>query len=57
MNISLKEANETLYWLNLLKDTGYIENEQFTILQSQCSELVAMLVSSIKTSKINLENK
>lgn len=51
MNISLKEANERLYLLNLLKDFGYNENEQFTILDNQCSELVAMLVSSLKTLK------
>ncbi len=54
MNISLKEANETLYWINILKDTGYIEIEIFTNLNKQCSELVAMLVSTIKTSKRNL---
>lgn len=29
MSISLKEANETLYWLNLLKDTNYITEESF----------------------------
>lgn len=56
MNISLKEANETLYWINILKDTGYIEIEKFTNLNKQCSELVAMLVSTLKTLKKNLEN-
>ena len=51
MSISLKEANETEYWLCLLKDTDFIRNEQFISLQSDCKELIAMLVSTVKTSK------
>jgi four helix bundle protein len=51
MSISLKEANETEYWLSLLKDTGYISENQFISLQSDCRELIAMLVSTVKTSK------
>jgi four helix bundle protein len=54
MSISLKEANETLYWLDLLKDTYYINKTQCTIHFSLNKELVAMLVSSIKTSKSKL---
>lgn len=53
MNISLKEANETDYWLCLLKDTDYIEEKLFTSMQADCKELIAMLVSTIKTSKVN----
>lgn len=51
MSISLKEANETDYWLCLLKDTDYINQELFESLQADCKELIAMLVSSIKTAK------
>ena len=51
LTVSLKEANETAYWLMLLKDTGYIEIERFTELHTVCKELIAMLVSSIKTAK------
>ena len=51
MSISLKEANETEYWLSLLKDTEYIEQYLFESLQSNCKELIAMLVSTIKTLK------
>ncbi len=51
MSISLKEANETEYWLCLLKDTDYINQELFESLQSDCKELIAILVSSIKTAK------
>ena len=51
MSISLKEANETEYWLSLLKDTDFIDEKQFVNLQSDCKELIAMLVSTVKTSK------
>jgi four helix bundle protein len=51
MSISLKEANETAYWLSLLKDTNYIDEKMFHSIQSDCQELIAMLVSTVKTSK------
>lgn len=51
MNIALKEANETEYWLCILKDTNYLDEKLFISLQSDCKELVAMLVSTVKTSK------
>jgi len=51
MSMSLKEANETEYRLFLLKDTDFIDENQFVNLQSDCKELIAMLVSTLKTSK------
>jgi len=51
LTISLKEANETEYWLMLLHDTVYLGKEEFIQLQFECRELIAMLVSLIKTSK------
>jgi four helix bundle protein len=51
MSISLKEANETEYWLSSLKDTDFINEKQFVNLQSDCKELIAMLVSTVKTLK------
>ena len=53
MNIALKEANETDYWLCLLRDTDFISVSQFESLNPDCSELIAMLVSTVKTSKSN----
>ena len=52
MSISLKEASETEYWLPLLKDTGIINENEFASLHSDCKELIAMLVSTVKTSKL-----
>ena len=51
MSIALKEANETDYWLSLLKDTEYISENEHMSLQDDCNELIAMLVSTVKTSK------
>lgn len=51
MSVALKEANETLYWLSLLKDTDYISPEAYDMLSAGCKELISMLVASIKTSK------
>lgn len=51
MSISLKEANETEYWLNILKDTNFLDEKLFESLRSDCNELIAMLVSTVKTSK------
>lgn len=53
MSIALKEANETDYWLNILKDTNYIDEILFENMQSICKELIDMLVSSVKTAKQN----
>ncbi len=51
ITISLKEANETNYWLELLFETQYIEQNVFEDLQNKCKELIKILVASIKTSK------
>jgi four helix bundle protein len=51
MSIALKEANETDYWLNLLKDTGYISQKMFESISEDCIELIKLLVSTVKTSK------
>jgi len=51
MSISLKEANETEYWLMLLRDTEYLDIKSFQSIESDCQELIKLLVSIIKTAK------
>ncbi|MBQ4136233.1 MAG: four helix bundle protein [Clostridia bacterium] len=51
LEISLKECNESSYWLELLYETDNINEEIFNKLQNQCIELRRMLVSSITTLK------
>lgn len=53
MSQSLKEANETDYWLDLLKDTNYLTKEQHINLSQQCKELIAMLIATVKIAKNN----
>ena len=55
IQIALKEANETGYWLELLYKTDYINEKQYTSLESKCKSLRAMLVSSINTAKNNMK--
>jgi len=52
--IALKEADETEYWLNLLRDSDYINASQAESLLTDCSQLQRLLISSIKTAKANL---
>ena len=51
MNVALKEANETEYWLMLLKDSGYIDEKSYNSIHNNCSELIKLLASIVKTSK------
>jgi four helix bundle protein len=51
LGIAVKEARETSYWLNLLKDSGYITKEEFNKLNSSCDEIIRILNSIILTTK------
>ena len=51
MSIALKEANETDYWLNLLKDTGYLNKKMYQSISDDCLELIKILVSTVRTTK------
>ena len=51
MSIALKEANETEYWLSMLKDTDYINEKLFQSLNQDCVELIKMLIATVKTSR------
>ena len=55
MNIALKEANETEYWLMLLKDSEYIDEKNFNSIHPENIELIKILVSIVKTSRLNNE--
>ena len=53
LNVALKEANETEYWLNLLKDIEYLNEKMFNSIEPEIKELIKLLISSIKTAKNN----
>ena len=54
MNVALKEANETEYWISLIKDTGFITQDEYTMIYRDCSEVLRLLISIVKTTKSNL---
>ena len=56
LEIALKEASETGYWLELLHRTGYIEDSTFDSLNDQCTTIRVVLVSSCRTAKRNMES-
>ena len=51
LNIALKEADETAYWLELLVESSIIEEHMFNSLYTDVKEIIALLVASIKTAK------
>ena len=51
LSISLKEANETEYWLMLLKETKYLNDIEYDSIIKDCRELLKLLISIIKTTK------
>ena len=53
MNISMKEAGETSYWLTILHRTEYIDTEMYNSIDTDLKEILKILASTIKTSKIN----
>ena len=55
--IALKEANETGYWLELLNKTGYLSKDEYKALDTACTSIRVMLVSSINTAKGNSEKQ
>ena len=52
LQIAEKEAAETLYWLELLSKCSYIPDKLYQSLRSDCSELLAILSASIRSSSI-----
>ena len=51
MNIALKEAGETDYWLDVIHSAGYFNDEEYTSLDADNKELLRMLAAIVKTSK------
>lgn len=56
MNIALKEAAESEYWLELLHETDYINTSEFKSIYADAGELNRLLISIIRTAKNKLNN-
>ena len=51
LEIALKEASETGYWIELLYRTNYIDEQKYNSLNTQCTSIRVMLIASCKTAK------
>lgn len=51
LNVALKEADETLYWITNLHNGNYLNDKEYESIYNDADELVRLLVSSIKTLK------
>ena len=51
MNVALKEASESEYWIEILRDTNYISAQQAESMLNDCTEVIKILISIIKTSQ------
>ncbi|HET7001743.1 MAG TPA: four helix bundle protein [Puia sp.] len=56
LSIAQKEINETIYWLDLLKDTNYLMLEQYESIQKDAVEIIKIITSIIKTLKSKTNN-
>ncbi|MCL6266417.1 four helix bundle protein [Flagellimonas myxillae] len=53
MSISLKEANETRYWLDLLINSDSMENQDYNRLNDLVTQIIKLLAAIVKSSKLN----
>jgi four helix bundle protein len=56
-NISLEEADESLYWMEMLVEAGLIPETRLTDLMCEVNEIIAILAASIKTARLNLSKQ
>jgi four helix bundle protein len=55
MGIVEEEADETIYWMELLIESGIMKDTELTPLMKEANEIVAMIVASIKTARSNMK--
>ena len=54
LSVALKEADETVYWLELLIGSEYIDQRMFVSLEKDIKEIIALITASINTARSNL---
>jgi len=57
VSIAHKEAHETLYWLELLGENGFLTGKDCDSISQDCNELISMLVTTLKTSRRNISKE
>ncbi|HKC86729.1 MAG TPA: four helix bundle protein [Blastocatellia bacterium] len=53
MSVALQNASEAEYWLELLRDTDFIDQKAFDSLNDDCAEILRLLTKIVKSSKQN----
>jgi four helix bundle protein len=56
MGIAQKEINETIYWLELLLETNYLSKDQFDSIHNDAVEIIKLLTTILKSTKVNIAN-
>lgn len=56
MGIAQQEINETIYWLELLKETEYLTIEQYESINNDAVEIIKLVTVIIKSTKANINN-
>lgn len=54
VQISLKECSETSFWLDIMHETGVINDAEYDSMDNDCDELIRILISTLKTAKSRL---
>jgi four helix bundle protein len=55
MNIALKEAGETDYWLDVIHAAGYFTDDEYASLDADNKELIKLLAAIVKTAKLGVD--
>lgn len=55
LSVAQKECDETLYWIELMRETGYLNDDEFSSIHSDANEIYAILTRIIVTSKNKLK--
>ena len=56
MAIAQKEINETLYWLELLKETDFIQQSEYESINADAVEIIKLITASLKTAKLTINH-
>jgi four helix bundle protein len=51
MNVALKEATESAYWIDLLHETHFLNDKEFDSLYDECSKIIGVLTKIVKATK------
>ncbi len=57
LKIVEEETDETIYWLEVLEESKLVDNQKIQLLKQECEEILSIVVATIKTKRLNINNK